>query len=143
MFFRTPYNYDRDAASLETAYSSALPSRTQQSMKDETNINTIVGRFLKTGLVPESVVKPSYGDFSAVLDYQTAQNALIAAEKNFMQLPSGLRARFHNDPQAFMDFCINPDNLDELRKLGLAKTKPVVENTPVVAPVVAPVVPPV
>jgi len=98
-------------------------SRTKQSFKEECDINTIVRKFGVTGLVPVPSKLPTYGDFTGVIDYQTALNAVKAADDVFEALPSALRKRFDNDPQKFVEFCENPDNLKELQDLGLA-TKP-------------------
>lgn len=99
-------------------------SRTQQQFVEECNINTIVKRFGLTGTVPVPRKLPTYGDFSGVIDYQTALNSVLQAEESFSSVPSEIRRRFDNDPQKFLDFVVNPDNMDELRKLGLASPAP-------------------
>lgn len=40
------------------------PTLTDQSQAHETDINVIVGRFLKTGAAPGTAAQPMYGDFS-------------------------------------------------------------------------------
>ncbi|WP_445772243.1 hypothetical protein, partial [Rheinheimera sp.] len=45
MFIRTPYNYDTNLASEESALYCSDVSRTQQNAKEECDINTIVKRF--------------------------------------------------------------------------------------------------
>jgi len=117
---RQAYGYDGDAVSAETGLLCLDESLTLQSEKDESDINTIVKRFGLTGELPEGVRPPTYGDFTQVFDFQSAQNALVAARESFMEMPADVRYRFKNDPQEFVDFCSNPDNLDEMRKLGLA-----------------------
>lgn len=119
-FLRSEHNYDTRAASRETALFCKDPSRAKQSMLAETDINEIMRRFGKTGVLPQSVRIPTYDDFTGVNDYQTALNAMIAADDSFMQMPADVRKRFHNDPAEFVEFCSNPDNLSEMRKLGLA-----------------------
>jgi len=39
----------------------------------------------------------------------------------FEELPSTIRAQFENNPEKFLEFVQNPDNLDKMRELGLAK----------------------
>lgn len=112
--------YDPDAVSKENGFETVGESRTQQHQAAETDINLIVKRFRVTGLMPVGARLPSYGDFDSVVDYRTAMDAIIAAEKSFMALPANIRDRFDNDPSRFMEFCDNKDNLDELRKMGLA-----------------------
>lgn len=134
MFIRSAFNYDRDEVSRKTGLLCGDKSRTQQNMKDEADINVIVGRFLKTGLMPPSVRVPEYADFTEVMDFKSAQQALIDARFNFMQMPANLRARFHNSPQNFLEFCTNKDNLEEMRKLGLAIPEKKEENIPAPVP---------
>lgn len=119
------------------------PSLTQQSFKDDADINVLLERFKVTGQLPQGVVLPSYGDFSGVSDYRTAKSALLKAEHAFMDLPANIRSRFKNDPQAFLEFCSDPVNLPELRALGLADSiaKPDVGGMGGSAPHAEPVTP--
>ncbi|WP_445712132.1 MULTISPECIES: hypothetical protein [Pseudomonadati] len=119
MFIRNPYNYDTNLASEESALYCSDVSRTQQNAKEECDINTIVKRFNVTGQLPVQPLQPQYGDFSGVTDYHSAVNAVIAAQDAFMALPSKVRNRFANDPAAFVDFCSDEANRDELRDMGL------------------------
>lgn len=119
--YRNVLNYDSDAASIEAALDGFDESRTNQSSKDETDINVIVRRFGITGVMPQSLKLPTYGDFTDVVDFQTAQNAVIAAREAFMSIPADVRNKFDNDPQQFLEFVNDPNNLEEMYKLGLAK----------------------
>lgn len=96
------------------------PSLAVQSQKAEADINTIVRNFGVTGRMPAAVRLPSFGDFSQVADYRSALEAVRQAEASFLEVSSAVRDRFHNDPQAFMEFCENPSNLPQLREWGLA-----------------------
>lgn len=124
MFVRNPYNYDVDKVSEETGLFCADDSRAIQSQKDDADINVIVKRFGLTGVMPQSVRVPRYEDFDEVFDFQTAQEVLLQARASFMSMPADVRLRFGNDPQAFMEFCTDEKNLDEMRKLGLAVPEP-------------------
>jgi len=119
MFVRSAYGYDADLVSYETGLDCVEPSMTQQSFKDECDINTILERFNVTGQVPVSPIDPQYGDFSGVTDYQSALNAVIAAQAGFDALPARVRERFANDPAAFVDFCLDESNREEMIQLGL------------------------
>ncbi len=123
MFIRNPYNYDTNEASEESALYCEDPSRTKQSFKEECDINTILKRFNITGQLPVGPLQPQYGDFSGVFDYQTALNAVIAAQDSFNALPATLRNRFANDPAAFVDFCSDESNREEMIRLGLVIEK--------------------
>lgn len=136
VFVRSPYNYDRDAVSDETGLRCEDASLTKQSFKDEADINFIVRQFGLTGQLPDNVRIPEYRDYDTVMDYHSAMNAVRDANVSFMQLPGELRARFHNDPQAFLAFCSDPSNGPEAVKLGLAIARPSVEPTGSAPPIV-------
>jgi phage internal scaffolding protein len=104
------------------------PSLAQQHFKDECDINNILRQFNITGLLPEAPLSPRYGDFSGIGDYQSALNAVIEAEDQFMALPASLRARFENDPAHLIDFLSNENNRSEAEKLGLLES-PKAEST--------------
>lgn len=122
---RTPFNYDTDVVSFSTGLKCEDVSRTKQAPLAECDINTIVKRFNATGVAPVSPVPPEYGDFTGVSDYQTALHALMDAQATFDDLPADIRKRFSNDPGEFVDFVTNPDNISEVRKMGLAPALPV------------------
>lgn len=137
-FLRTPYNYDVMAASDNSALVCEDPSLAQQNGKEEADINTIVKRFGLTGELPDNVRVPEYGDFADALDYQSSLNLILQAQAGFMEMPADVRDRFNNDPGKFLEFVNNPENLDEARKLGIAKPAVVV---PPVEPMLVRVVP--
>lgn len=120
------------------------PSLAQQQFKDDVDINVLLERFKVTGVMPQSVVLPSYGDFSSVTDFRSAQDAVLRAKNAFMDLPADLRARFNNDPQQLLEFVSKDENRPEAERLGLVKARPVepegsgappqVNGAPAVAP---------
>ena len=118
-FVRSPYNYNMDAASNESGLRCEDASLTQQHQKDQADINFIVEQFNVTGILPTAPVSPQYGDFSGIGDYQSALNAIMAMQDEFMALPANLRARFENDPEKLLDFMSNDKNREEAIKLGL------------------------
>jgi len=119
-FLRTEFNYDMNAAGDESGLRCEDPSLAKQSFAEEVDINTIVRRFNVTGELPQAVRLPTYGDFTNVMDFKQAQNAIRAAEESFMAMPHEIRARFDNDPARFVDFCSDPENLPQAKKWGLA-----------------------
>lgn len=97
------------------------PSAAKQAMAAECDINNIMGRYQKTGLLQH--VNHMGGTYDALpdeIDYHTAMNQVIAAQDAFASLPSSIRNRFANDPAGFLAFVQNPDNLQEMREMGLA-----------------------
>ena len=135
VFLRTPYNYDKDAASNESGLHCEDASLAQQHFKEECDINTILQKFNVTGLLPEHTLSPRYGDFTGIGDYHSALNRVIAAQDEFEALPAQIRARFDNDPANLIEFLENSDNRPEAEELGLvekatAEVAEVAINTP-------------
>jgi len=118
---KNPITYDRDKNSDLAKLVFVNPSRTQQSFRDECDINNILRKFNVTGQLPIGSVQPQYGDFSGITDYQSALNAVMAAQDSFLQLPAKVRARFDNDPALFVEFASDEANKDELKALGLLR----------------------
>jgi phage internal scaffolding protein len=118
---KNPITYDRDKNSDRSKLVFIRPSRTKQSFRDECDINNILRQFNVTGELPIGSVQPQYGDFSGITDYQSALNAVMAAQDSFLALPAKLRARFDNDPALFVEFASDEANRDELKALGLLR----------------------
>lgn len=118
MNFRKPYDGKRYRVSLSF---EGQVSMTEQSHKDACDINSVLRRYDQTGLLTHvNQAKALYGDFTETNEYQDSLNLVIRAQNSFAELPSSLRKRFGNDPGAFFEFVTNPDNVDEMVKLGLA-----------------------
>ena len=119
--FNTGINVDPQKWSLESGLKcDPLEKVTKDSFAEECDINTIVRRFGITGQLPTNVRAPMFGDFTAAMDYQSALDAVMAAQDSFMSMPADVRQRFGNDPASFVEFCSDPKNRDEAVKLGLA-----------------------
>lgn len=108
---------------------------TQQSAKEECDINVIVERAKRgasiSNINPRS---PMYGDFTQLpTDLRDCLVQVKKAEEAFMSLDAAVRKRFSNDPSQLMDFIKDPKNRDEAIKLGLVAAPP--EPAPVVEPV--------
>jgi len=99
------------------------PGRTDHSQAKDCDVNLIVNRFMKTGVLPQAK-QGIYGDFSDVPDYMTAMNIIKQAQEQFDGLTAPLRKRFQNDAAEFLQFCNDPKNANEMIKLGLAKQIP-------------------
>ncbi|AXL15257.1 internal scaffolding protein [Microviridae sp.] len=113
--FRTAYG-----PKLKVQATPVGESRARQSMKDECDINNIMKRYQKTGLISHlKTYQGQYGEF-ADINFHEAMNAVASAQSMFETVPSRIRALFNNDPGRFIEFATDPANLPELRKLGLA-----------------------
>lgn len=106
-------------------------SMTKQSFANEVDINQIVARFSKTGLLPTFNGQPFYGDVSEIGDFQEAMNVVASANELFNQYPAEIRERFGNDAGQLIEFLSDENNRDEAIALGLV-VKPV---DPVVDPI--------
>lgn len=99
--------------------------RTKQEMKDECDINLIMARYNKTGVLPPSAREAfaRYGDFTDVPSYQEMYDRVLAAEEGFASLPSHVRAKFNNDPGEFIASVETDEGQKLFVELGLAKPK--------------------
>jgi len=111
------------------------PSLTQQHMKDECDINRILKKYQKEGIL-RHVAKFAgrYEDLPDSIDYQESLNAVMAAQEAFISLPSSVRGRFDNDPGRFLAFVGDPANSNELVSMGLASHRPPAKQSGGAAP---------
>lgn len=103
---------------------------TRQEFEAECNINNIMAKYQRTGVV-DHITKhaPEYGDYDPI-DFQTALNTIKEGEEMFAELPSSARKYFDNDPATFMTFVQDPNNIDKLVELGLASKPAHTPETP-------------
>lgn len=122
-FIRSPYNYDRMAASDDSAL--VIPEgegKTIQSARDECDLNLIMKQFGVTGQLRCVDMPPLTGDFDErVTDFHSAMNLVREAEESFMRLPATVRSAFDNDAGRFVDFASDSANIEQLRLWGLAE----------------------
>lgn len=120
------YNYPHQ---FRTAYGPKLivktdvsgQDRTKQAFKAECDINQIMARYQKTGVLDFAAKhEPQYADCTGA-DFQRGMEIIANAKSMFEDMPSKLRLRFENDPAKFLDFVQNPENREEARELGLLK----------------------
>lgn len=106
-------------------------SMTKQSFKDDCDINVIIKRYnsqldLDNLADYRQYYASNFDDVSASVDLQEAYRQVSDATEAFNAMPSGVRARFGNDPVALLSFLGDAGNFDEAVKLGLL-AKPEVE----------------
>lgn len=112
------------------------PSMTKQEFQAECDINNILKQYKRTGMVSHinaQAAQGRYVDLADPVDFQDAMHLVIQSENSFASLPSKVRERFNNDPAKFLEFMADPDNQDEMVKLGLA-TKPTPPPDPAPTP---------
>jgi len=123
-----------DGVPFRTAYGAKLKvaiatgdGLTEQNHKDETDINNIVRKYNKTGLIDHlNQFEKQYGDMTGY-DYQEAMNTVAAANTMFEGLPSSIRNKFDNDPAKFINFVDDEANADKLVEMGLVKPKTTID----------------
>lgn len=109
--------------------------RTKQAHKRECDINFIMEKYQKTGMVDHvNRYQATYGEAPSH-DFREALELVRQAQTMFNDLPSKVRARFENDPARFLEFCEDPANLEEAKLLGLTTTtETVVVSAPATPP---------
>lgn len=97
-------------------------SMTHQSMAPECDINGIMKKYERTGILEHrNTFEGQYGSFiDGPADYHEAMNAVLEADEMFQTLPAGIRRRFHNDAGAFLEYANDPDNAQDMVRMGLA-----------------------
>lgn len=96
------------------------PGRTDQSFKDECDINTIMAQYLRGVPIRHTATgQPLFEDFTTAPDFLQAMQTIAHAQEQFAALDSSIRNRFQNNPAAFLDFINNEANRDEAIKLGI------------------------
>lgn len=104
---------------------------TDQSFKDDADINVIIDRYKRAGTIPAAAAENlHFIDFTEVTNFQDAMIKICEAEDMFNSLDAKVRYRFNNDPGEFLAFVEDPNNLDELVKMGLANARPNVSGGP-------------
>lgn len=96
-------------------------SQTKQCFRDSVNINTIMAKAKRTGILPIKTDNGVFGDYSNVVDYRDCLDKIMNIEALFLRLPAAVRNKFQNDPGALLSFLQDPKNEDEARKLGLLR----------------------
>lgn len=101
------------------------PSMAKQSMAAETDINNIMRKYEKSGMIAHvSRYKGQYADVAHSVDYHEGLNSMIRAEEMFDSLSARIRERFNNNPGEFLAFVEDPENLEEMQTLGLLNKPP-------------------
>lgn len=146
-YFKTPWNHDTDAESLRTATTCSDPSLTKQEFKDETDINVILDRFMKTKELPPMALPEHFLDLSGRKTYFEMASQVAEANEKFYLLDADTRAQFQNDPTKWADAVVSATEHGDrkaLREMGIdvpdepAEPRDPPTGTPAVAPVEKP-----
>ena len=107
---------------------TTLDARVEQCHRDECDINKIIAKYDRTGVLNHvNDFEARYEDLTG-LDYQTMLNTVANANSMFEGLPSEIRNQFANDPANFISFMDDENNNEQMYEMGL-KTRPISEQT--------------
>lgn len=97
-----------------------------QSQKNLVDINVIIERYRKTGMLPQFKEKfPLFIDNTGVTSVEEAHDLVQNANMLFQQIPSAVRKLMDNDPRNLIDFVSNEENREICIKYGLLEPKAV------------------
>lgn len=113
-----PQFYSRYNPAPQVAVEFDEPSMTQQHFADECDINNILAKFVKTGIL-ENIGPGVYADVAEAGDYLDAIETIRRADEEFSSLPSHIRKEFDNSPANFLAFVADEKNRDRAVEIGL------------------------
>lgn len=114
----------RPGSGKRREYVDGLPSMTDQSFKQEVNVNAIMAKFKKTGQIGH--VRQNRGQY---LDVSNTPNLMEAfarvrkAEESFATLPAAVREKLRNDPANLSGFLNDPKNREMLEEYGVLEVR--------------------
>jgi len=111
---------DKRAKYIITDWGKSL---TRQEFANDTDINTIVKRAKLGQFVVQNRSQALYDDISQYGDYQTMYERKLEIDKEFVKIPSEIRKKFANNPNALAIWVKDPKNEQEAIKLGLRLPK--------------------
>lgn len=98
-------------------YKKPGKSLTEQHHAKACDINTIMARYLKTGLIEHiSRYEPQFGDISE-LDFKKSLDTITRVESEFYELPAYVRDHYENDPSNYLAAVVTDEGLKELQSL--------------------------
>lgn len=110
----------RENGTIRVHTVNSEPSLTDQSWLEQTEVNSIISKYRKTGAITHLSKKAGqFADVSDIPDMLEAHERVTNAFNAFQELPAVIRDKFQNDPMKMIQFLNNPENNEEAIKLGL------------------------
>jgi len=100
------------------------PGKTKSNMKDASDINLIMARYKKTGLINFVDTRQAEYMDSNPINFHDAMNMIAESNSMFADMPAYLRKQFNNDPGKFLEFVHDPENTEKMIEMGLAQRSP-------------------
>lgn len=110
------------------------PSMTRQADAAECDINNIMKRYEKTGILPPYTSPGFFADVSDMGDFHAVMDTVAKTRAIFEQFPAEFRASFGNDVAEFVNWATDPANAGELKSLIDEAPKAPVVPAPAVEP---------
>lgn len=111
-FLKRPGKMDADGKPLYT---------TEQHHKKECDINYIIDKYDKTGVIKHvSKFEGKFGDMTG-MDFQAMQFKIAQATNMFNELPAEIRSQFANNPANLLSFMEDENNRPKAIKMGLIR----------------------
>lgn len=119
-----PYVYEERCGDI--SFEGCI-SKTKQSFSTECDINKIMAKAIKTGMLVDSVGMASrqavFADVADIGDYRVVMDKIAKANQAFDSLSAEVKNRFNNDPALLVAFMQDESNLEEACKIGLLPMK--------------------
>lgn len=107
---------------------------TQQHFKEAVDINNILAKYRKTGIMEHvKLAKERYGDFTELGEYAVHLDKVAKAQQAFESLPAELRNQFNNSIPGFFEYVMKEENYDQCVKWGIFDPKEPKAGTPAAA----------
>lgn len=87
---------------------------TEQHHEKSCNINSIMAKYQKTGLIDHvNKYKGTYGDVTGA-DFKAAQDLIAEQKTIFYELPARVRAELDHDPANYLEMVLTEEGQQEL-----------------------------
>lgn len=90
------------------------PSMTRQADAESCDVNNIMKRYERTGVLPPFATPGFFGDVSRLGDFHAITEVVRQTTEVFMQLPAKTRFEFGNDVANFVNWASDGQNADAL-----------------------------
>lgn len=98
-------------------YAQPGVSLTEQHHARSCDINTIMAKYLRTGVLDHiKQYEPTFGDISE-LDFKESMDTIRTIEAEFGDLPAYVRAHFKQDASAYLRQISTPEGVEAIRNL--------------------------
>lgn len=134
IFFKTPNNHNTLHESMKGALVCEEPSKTDQSLKEDADINVIIDRIKKGAQY--DIPLPEHFGIDDRIDLLEARTRIAESNATFYNLAPDIRSEFLNDPARWEEQVtkdLHAGNTENLKRMGIDITK-----KPVAPPVATP-----